>query len=420
MSDLAAAPSAQSAASPPPGAPIGYADRPGLVGLLAKNFFLTLVSLGFYRFWARARLRRYFWSNILIANEPLEYTGTGLELFIGFLIAIAVIAPIGIGYVILQRVMLGNPAAAGGLSLVYFLVLLCFVQIVVFRARRYRLSRTAWRGIYAAQTGSAWRYLALSLLYTLATLLSFGLAMPWRSVALERYKINHSWFGESRFSLDAKAGDLFPYWLVVIGLLMLPLLAFAAINLAHLVAFFHDAAMAQLQHRAVPPPHFAGRGLLAIAAVAGIPAFIWYWVRQFRYLASSTRLGEVRLVSSARGSTVVTILLLFGLGMIAIGIGFTIVLVVGALVIGKTVGAALAAKTVGFKIAMAIAAILPLYLLVFAGAQILSYRWLRVPILRHIATTLKVENLAAIASVTQSSKRRQKFGIADSFDIGAI
>lgn len=63
---------------------VGYEGRPGLVGLLSKNYFLTLITIGIYRFWAATRLRRYLWSNIRIGGDGLEYTGTGRELFLGF------------------------------------------------------------------------------------------------------------------------------------------------------------------------------------------------------------------------------------------------------------------------------------------------------------------------------------------------
>ena len=45
-------------------------------------------------------------------EQRSEECGTGLELFLGFLIAIAVLAPCGIAYVTLQRVMLGNSRAS--------------------------------------------------------------------------------------------------------------------------------------------------------------------------------------------------------------------------------------------------------------------------------------------------------------------
>ena len=50
------------------------------------------MTLGIYQFWTRARLRRYIWSSILPGGDYFEYTGTGLEKFLGFLIALVVLA----------------------------------------------------------------------------------------------------------------------------------------------------------------------------------------------------------------------------------------------------------------------------------------------------------------------------------------
>jgi hypothetical protein len=437
MADEAAAHSAGGPSAESNGPRVGYADRPGLTRLLVRNFFLTLVTLGFYRFWARVRVRRYFWSNILVAGEPLEYTGTGLELFIGFLIAVAVVAPFGIVYVILQRVMLGNPVAETALSLLYFAFLVMFVQVVSFRARRYRLSRTAWRGIYAGQTGSAWRYLGMALLYGFLTVVTLGLAAPWRSIALERYKIDHSWFGESRFVLDANARDLFSRWLIVMGLLVLPVLAFIALNLSFVPEILRAQAQMQAGHSDIQMPHAIGLWLLSssmlvlLSALGGGPALVWYWVVSFRYIASRTRLSDIRPLSHARGASVLKTVILFGLGAFAL----CLVMLMGFTGIGvifyKTVVLPLGATADQAAIMRSQAAIIRsmvfiapfafgFYLLVIFGFQLISYWWLRVPIIRHLATTMEVKNLAAIEAIAQSAKPRQKFGIADSFDLGAI
>src|SRR5215467_7699377 len=108
---------------------VAYEGRPGLVGLLSKNFFLTLVTIGIYRFWAATRLRRYLWSNIRIGGDGLEYTGTGRELFLGFLVALAVLAPLSIVYIVAHRLSLGSPMLAVSIQGVYFLSLFIFMQV---------------------------------------------------------------------------------------------------------------------------------------------------------------------------------------------------------------------------------------------------------------------------------------------------
>lgn len=61
-------------------------------GALARialvNAALTVVTLGFYRFWGRVRVRRALWSATTLFGDRLEYTGTGGELFRGFLLAV--------------------------------------------------------------------------------------------------------------------------------------------------------------------------------------------------------------------------------------------------------------------------------------------------------------------------------------------
>ena len=66
--------------------------------LLIRGGVLLMVTLGIYRFWLATDVRRFLWSNTEIAGETLEYTGTALELLLGFLIAIAILIPVYAGF----------------------------------------------------------------------------------------------------------------------------------------------------------------------------------------------------------------------------------------------------------------------------------------------------------------------------------
>ena len=61
--------------------------------IAVTNALLIICTLGIYRFWAAARQRRYLWSRTEFIDDTLEWTGTGKEMFLGFLIVIAVLAP---------------------------------------------------------------------------------------------------------------------------------------------------------------------------------------------------------------------------------------------------------------------------------------------------------------------------------------
>jgi uncharacterized membrane protein YjgN (DUF898 family) len=69
---------------------INYIEKPGLGRIALLNFLFNLVTLTVYRFWAKTNARRHIWSCVHINGEPLEYTGHGVELFLGFVIVFAV------------------------------------------------------------------------------------------------------------------------------------------------------------------------------------------------------------------------------------------------------------------------------------------------------------------------------------------
>src|SRR5215212_11699482 len=61
--------------------------------IAATNALLIIATLGIYRFCATARQRRYLWSRTHVIDDSLEWSGTGKEMFIGFLIVVAILLP---------------------------------------------------------------------------------------------------------------------------------------------------------------------------------------------------------------------------------------------------------------------------------------------------------------------------------------
>ncbi len=113
------------------------------------NLLLTIVTLGIYRFWATTREREYLWSKTNFIDERLEWTGRGMELFIGF---IMVFFLIGLPFIVIQLIsqgliFRGETIIAGVVTFAMFLLLFYLTGVAYFRALRYRLSRTYWRGI---------------------------------------------------------------------------------------------------------------------------------------------------------------------------------------------------------------------------------------------------------------------------------
>src|SRR6476646_8951614 len=129
---------------PPAPATRFIGDRGEYWRLLIRGNALLAVTLDIYRFWFATDVRRYLWSNTEVAGETLEYTGTPTELLIGFLIALAVLVPLYLAFA-LAAFTLGPVGQF--ISSLSFPLLLFLGQFAVYRARRYRLTRTIYRGV---------------------------------------------------------------------------------------------------------------------------------------------------------------------------------------------------------------------------------------------------------------------------------
>lgn len=187
-------------------------DRESFLHLVARGAGLELVTLGFYRFWLVTDMRRHLWSNTVIDGDAAEYTGRGRELLIGFLIAMAILVPIYLAYFLISIEAEHLQALA---SIPLFSAFYVFGQFAIYRARRYRLTRTVWRGVRFWMDGSGWAYAFRATLWAVLAAFTLGIALPWRAAALERYKLQHSWYGDLQGSFEGSGWDLFKriWWL---------------------------------------------------------------------------------------------------------------------------------------------------------------------------------------------------------------
>jgi uncharacterized membrane protein YjgN (DUF898 family) len=196
----------------------GYSGRAMEVGRIALvNTVLTLLTVGIYRFWAKTKLRRYLVSRVSFLGDPLEYSGTGMELFIGFLIIMAVMVPVFIAANLLQGFLTQpgtNPLSFVEFQVGYLIALYFLYNVAVYRAQRYRLSRISWRGIRGGQEGSALLYALYALGLVVATLITVGLAYPLMRRVLIGYRINRACFGTERLRFGGGTLNLMGAWLV--------------------------------------------------------------------------------------------------------------------------------------------------------------------------------------------------------------
>jgi len=191
---------------PVPGLMSFSGDRGEFRGLVTRGAGLELITFGFYRFWLATDIRRHLWSNTLIDGNAAEYTGWAKELLFGFLFAIAILLPIYLAYFLVGVEVERAKAFA---SLPLFLFFYLFGQFAIYRARRYRLTRTVWCGVRFWMSGSGLAYAGRAALWGLLALITLGLALPWREAALERYKMRHSYYGDLQGSFAGTGWEFF-------------------------------------------------------------------------------------------------------------------------------------------------------------------------------------------------------------------
>ena len=251
--------------------------------LVTKGALLELVTAGFYRFWLATRIRQYLWGGTLFGGDPLEYLGTGRELLYGFLFALAILAPIYLAYLLIGLAAESYKAFA---SVPLALFFIAFGQFALYRARRYRLHRTVWRGLRFGMGGSGWAYSWRAMLWGTGVLASLGLALPWAEAALERYKMSHSFYGELQGRFVGRGWDFFkrgwPIWLA--GILAIGILV----------------ALAPKGQK--PDPAQAGAFMLAMLGFWLLAIFLYgaFKALQWRWWLEGVRMGDIGATSDLK------------------------------------------------------------------------------------------------------------------------
>jgi uncharacterized membrane protein YjgN (DUF898 family) len=254
--------------------------------IAATNALLIICTLGIYRFWAAARQRRYLWSHTHFIDDQLEWTGTGKEMFLGFLIVIAVLAPFFLffQFVFPALAARGKIDAAAGILFLFYIALIYLGGFARFRALRYRLSRTWWHGIRGGSNNPGWNYGGEYLGRVFLAAITMWIAWPWMAVRLWNSRWNAMSFGPLEFRASLDAEGLKARWALLYGAFLF---------------FFIGAISAGAM--AATSGGRAGSPAIGVAVVAifllfylAIPLATLHWyAKYFRHAAAATSLGDL-------------------------------------------------------------------------------------------------------------------------------
>ncbi|MEL6264799.1 MAG: DUF898 family protein [Pseudomonadota bacterium] len=187
---------------------------------------LSIFTVGLYRFWMLTNLRRAYAGSVRVENDPIEYTGTGLEKLIGFLVAVAMLAI----YLSMAQFALTFAGVVSFdmppqlLGVGALLAIGPFWYWAQYRSQKYIMSRLRWRGIRFGLEKGALRYMGLSLLWGVATLASLGFLYPYMHFKQAQFIANRTHIGSLKVTQHGSWLGLLSYWIwfyIAIGMMFL-------------------------------------------------------------------------------------------------------------------------------------------------------------------------------------------------------
>jgi uncharacterized membrane protein YjgN (DUF898 family) len=391
--------------------------------ILVRGAILLMFTLGLYRFWLATDVRRFLWANTAVAGESLEYTGTAIELLLGFLIAIALLVPIYAAF-FLAALDLG---IVGQLSSVVGFILLAWLgQYAIYRARRYRLTRSIYRGIRFDQSGSPMRYALYAIFCWAVVIATAGLGYPWAQARLERYKMRNTHYGNLSGEFEATALSLFlrgfPMWLVV----MVPFVA----GVGAAVRFIDWNALAEAVSQGGSGlaarvegsnPRFGTAIVFAIMACgwAGLAAAVLYPAFQalmLRWWSSGLRIGGVAMTSRLRTAEVYRAYFHF----LGYGLLFAAALAIVGMLVLAYAGAAIESETTADVVVPGI--MVAGYVIAALGFSTIYQGTVKLSLWRVTVESLDLSGLAALEHVKASGRPSSALGegLADALQVGGI
>ncbi|MFO1338398.1 MAG: YjgN family protein [Burkholderiaceae bacterium] len=229
------------------------------------NLLLTIVTLGFYHPFAKARKLAYFHGNTLVGDQPLGFHGDPWKMLRGYLLMLL----FGVVYGVSSRFA---PAVA-----VVAIAAFALLWPALWRASlQFRLGNTSWRGLRFGFDGSlGGAYLSMlpavlpwAAMVGLAVLApqpgaeggavappggafmaaffgvfaSFFLVMPLALAWVKRYQHGHYVYAGQRSRLDAGVGAFYAYALKLFGVSLLVMLVGGIVMGVTMAVTFASAA----------------------------------------------------------------------------------------------------------------------------------------------------------------------------------
>ncbi len=175
-------------------------------GIWIVNLLLTIVTLGIYSAWAKVRRLQYFYRHTELAGSGFDFHGSPVRILFGR--AIALVMLIAYNYSVRLH------------SRLTILILIGIAIVMPWLLRnsfRFRLYNTSWRGTRFHFRGTVAGAYRVFLLNGFLALITIYVMAPFMHQRLKAYQHDNSWFGRTRCSFHARAGQFYAIYLLLLA-----------------------------------------------------------------------------------------------------------------------------------------------------------------------------------------------------------
>jgi uncharacterized membrane protein YjgN (DUF898 family) len=188
-----------------------HGDGKSLFKIYIINVLLTIVTVGLYYPWAKAKLLTYHYAETELQGSRFAFLGTGKEIFRGFIKAIAIFGTwYGVSYYLTLQMQTGEDVLFFTIMVAAWkLVIMLIFPLAIVGSLKYRLSRTTWRGIHMKYTGNVKAMYKIFIKGILLSIITLGIYGPWFMVNIRKEVLKNVKLGDLNFKFTGEGGALF-------------------------------------------------------------------------------------------------------------------------------------------------------------------------------------------------------------------
>ena len=176
--------------------------------IIIINWLLTVLTLGIYYPWARAKSLRYIYGKTVLNNEHFHFSGTGKEMFRGFIKVLLGYVLLGVLYIVLSSI---NAFLA---LVVIYLLFILIIPFAIHGSFKYKMSRTSYRGIRFGYRGERKEFVLSFFKWIFLSIITLGIYSYWMQMNVRKYTHENIRYGDVEFTNTSNGGDWFGVLLI--------------------------------------------------------------------------------------------------------------------------------------------------------------------------------------------------------------